>query len=46
MLLAGCGPAKPAFEIIGSPAAPLTYGCAASVFTFKVTGPASRRIEK
>jgi hypothetical protein len=39
MLPAGCGPAKPVFEISGSPS-PLLYGCGASVFTFKVTGPA------
>ena len=39
MGLISCGPAKPVFEISGSPA-PLLYGCGASVFTFKVTGPA------
>ena len=38
VILAGCGPAKPAFEISGSPN-PLLYGCGASVLTFKVTGP-------
>ncbi len=39
MILISCGPAKPVFEISGSPA-PLLYGCGASVLTFKVTGPA------
>jgi len=38
LILISCGPAKPVFEISGSPA-PLFYGCGASVFTFKVTGP-------
>jgi hypothetical protein len=38
LMLAGCGPAKPTFEISGSPN-PLYYGCGASVFTFNVTGP-------
>src|SRR3972149_6791669 len=38
LILAGCRPAKPTFEISGSPD-PLFYGCGPSVLTLTVTGP-------
>jgi len=39
VLLAGCGPAKPAFEISGAPAVLYYGGCGTTVVNFTVTGP-------